>query len=289
MNTKSHWNFVFIFLFPLSVLAQTSAIPADSETGDIDWAIEKIENGIYWKTYHGRDYFDSKLNINIVEIWLDSTDADFKIAHTPGESLKTSEFAGSNNALIAINGSYFSAEDRKPVVFLKSGGSVISTGAPANNFYTENGAFSWNRGETPVIIPKPEKGWSSVQYEQILSAGPLLLLNGETASFKSDPFHENRHPRTTVAVANNNRVLFVTVDGRSFQSYGMTIPELADFLKTMGATSALNLDGGGSTTMWIDGKAENGIVNYPSGNLEFDHNGERNVVNSLLLLVNRNN
>ena len=76
------------------------------------------------------------------------------------------------------------------------------------------------------------------------------------------------------------------VDGRSFQSYGMTIPELTQFLQELGAVDALNLDGGGSASMWVRDKKMDGIVNYPSDNFEFDHEGERGVSNALLLISN---
>lgn len=287
MCTKSLWSIVLICLLPLSVLAQTVSDHHTSEKRATEWEVERIDQGVYWKTYHGKDYFDAKLNVNIVEVWLDSTEANFKIGYTSEINRKTSEFGGLNDALIAINGSYFNAENGKSVAFIKSAGEIVSNGAPANNFYTENGAFIWRAGENPVILPKPEEGWASVHHEHVLSSGPLLLLEGKPAAFKTDSFHQNRHPRTAVALADKNRVLFVTIDGRSFQSYGMSIPELAGFLKNQGAITALNFDGGGSTTMWIAGKKENGIVNYPSDNFEFDHHGERNVANSLLLIRNR--
>src|SRR5690625_3712821 len=93
-----------------------------------------------------------------------------------------------------------------------------------NRIYTENGAICWDSRGTLVIIPRPEAGWDSVPYQHILRAGTLLLLDGELLSFKEDSFHQNHHPRTAVALANHMRLIFITVDGRSFQSYGMTIP-----------------------------------------------------------------
>ena len=64
----------------------------------------------------------------------------------------------------------------------------------------------------------------------------------------------------------------------------MSTPELRELMEDFGAVSALNLDGGGSTAMWIDGFGENGIVNYPSDNRKFDHAGERGVANALILI-----
>ena len=59
------------------------------------------------------------------------------------------------------------------------------------------------------------------------------------------------------------------------------IPELAHLIRILGGKDALNLDGGGSTTLWLSGAADNGIVNYPCDNKRFDHVGERKVPNIL--------
>lgn len=91
-------------------------------------------------------------------------------------------------------------------------------------------------------------------------------------------FATSRHPRTAIAW-NGTRHWLVTVDGRrSGWSSGMSFAELADFLLSLGARDAMNLDGGGSTAMWVDGQ---GVVNRPS-----DASGER-AVGSALLLVDR--
>jgi exopolysaccharide biosynthesis protein len=70
--------------------------------------------------------------------------------------------------------------------------------------------------------------------------------------------------------------LLLTVDGRSENSGGMTLVELADMIRQLGAWQAMNFDGGGSTTMVIDGK----VVNHPS-----DQQGERTVGNALLVML----
>lgn len=87
---------------------------------------------------------------------------------------------------------------------------------------------------------------------------------------------ETRHPRTAVARSRDGRTLWIyVVDGRSTASVGMTLIELADRLRALGAWQALNFDGGGSTAMVINGR----VVNTPS-----DPTGERAVGNALLLL-----
>jgi exopolysaccharide biosynthesis protein len=71
-------------------------------------------------------------------------------------------------------------------------------------------------------------------------------------------------------------LMFITIDGRQKQAEGMNLYELQDFLLSIGCIDAINLDGGGSTTMWT---RKDGVVNFPS-----DNNGERPVANALLIL-----
>ncbi len=63
----------------------------------------------------------------------------------------------------------------------------------------------------------------------------------------------------------------------------MTLYELAEMMRLLKCRDAVNLDGGGSTTMWIDGKPFNGVVNMPSDNKKWDHEGERAVANILIV------
>jgi exopolysaccharide biosynthesis protein len=90
-------------------------------------------------------------------------------------------------------------------------------------------------------------------------------------------FADARHPRTAVGVRADGRILLVTVDGRQPElSVGMTIAELATLLIELGAVEAVNMDGGGSTTMVVRGR----VVNSPS-----DLTGERAVGDALLIYL----
>jgi hypothetical protein len=106
--------------------------------------------------------------------------------------------------------------------------------------------------------------WGDV--EQAVSGGPFLVRNGQIAvdgeaqGFPEASFVAKRHPRTAAGVTADGTLLLVTVDGRQERSLGMSLPELAALMRRLGAINALNLDGGGSTTMAISG----GVVNAPS-------------------------
>lgn len=276
---------LLVLYFGLSdVVLQTQKTSDRSAISSDSWITKRLDTGIYWKSYQGDDLFDSQQSINLVELFLDSVSTEFKVAFLEDSITKTSNFASNSNALVAINGSFFRQDTGESAVFLKVDGSVIHKGHTDRNPFNERGALGWSDNQLIQILKKPENGWLTSPYENILSSGPLLIYESEIQNFNNDPFHQNRHPRTAVAITNDRRLLLVTIDGRSFQAYGMTIPELADFLLDLGAEGALNLDGGGSTSMWIRNMTENGIVNYPSDNLRFDHEGERDVANALLIL-----
>ena len=115
--------------------------------------------------------------------------------------------------------------------------------------------------------------------EFILGAGPRLVADGRAADdpglkFYPADFANVRHPRTAAGIMKDGRIALVTVDGRQpARSVGMTIAELAALMLELGCANALNLDGGGSTTMVAGGK----VVNSPS-----DAAGERPVSDALL-------
>jgi len=115
--------------------------------------------------------------------------------------------------------------------------------------------------------------------EDIVAGVPQLIKNGkikitweEEKSTKE--FVETRHPRTAVAKLKDGKFLMITVDGRSELSGGIGLQDLAEYLLSLGAIDAMNLDGGGSTTMFVGGK----VVNRPS-----DKEGERKVSDVLLV------
>jgi exopolysaccharide biosynthesis protein len=114
----------------------------------------------------------------------------------------------------------------------------------------------------------------------ILGAGPRLLVSGQALGesepgFNAQTFYRARHPRTALGWRTDGHFVLVTVDGRQpRKSVGITIPELAALMGELGCIEAINLDGGGSTTMVIKNK----VINSPS-----DATGERAVSDALLL------
>lgn len=119
--------------------------------------------------------------------------------------------------------------------------------------------------------------------EEMVGGYVQLVKNGKNyvdtsyLNHNKPAFTYVRHPRTAIGYSADKQTLFlVTVDGRQRISAGMTLPELADFMISLGAHEALNLDGGGSTTMLV----RNQVKNSPS-----DEGGERAVCNALLVVA----
>lgn len=111
---------------------------------------------------------------------------------------------------------------------------------------------------------------------QLVRAGRVEITWEQEKSNKA--FVETRHPRTAVARLKDGRLLLMTVDGRTEQSAGAGLNDLAELLIELGAVEAMNLDGGGSTTMYVNGK----VVNRPS-----DKEGERKVSDALVVTPRR--
>jgi exopolysaccharide biosynthesis protein len=131
--------------------------------------------------------------------------------------------------------------------------------------------------DTPIDLTDAES------IEDAVSGVPQLIKNGKIEiTWEKEKigksFVETKHPRTAVANLKDGKFLMAAVDGRTEESAGMNLQELAEFLLELGATDAMNLDGGGSTTMVIDGK----VINKPS-----DKEGERKIGDAILVRLRK--
>ncbi len=127
-----------------------------------------------------------------------------------------------------------------------------------------------------LIPASGDPRWTRVVHA--IGGGPRLLSAGQYVGGEgfAQWFSEHRHPRTAIGVFADGRVVLFVVDGRQpYHSLGMTLSELAGTLRQLGVVDAMNLDGGGSTTMVVAGR----VVNLPS-----DETGERLVSDVLLVL-----
>jgi exopolysaccharide biosynthesis protein len=263
-----------------------------------NWKQTDIGKGISWKSYHfnKKELFNGNQSINILATRLknrrvkfgflaaDSTKTDNKIKRL---LLPTSKLASQNNILAAVNAGFFDMKNGGAVDFLKIGGTTIDTTRlkdVARLPFNAISGFTIHKNKVNIIKGTNEIGWErGLKEDNVLLTGPLLRFNNVSEVLPKTPFNDNRHPRTCACVTNDKKLLLITVDGRSNESYGMTLAELTYLAKILNCKDAINFDGGGSTTMYIKGQPENGVVNYPSDNKLFDHAGERSVSNIFYL------
>lgn len=174
----------------------------------------------------------------------------------------TSSFAKLVGAEAAVNGDFFS--------YSTYGTSGLAVGKAARWTDTKDNtsegfvAFGYDRNllSPPKSVVEPPPGWM----REVVSGKPHVLIDGVPMASNPTAFCQTRHPRTAAGFSKDGRKLILAVvDGRTSISVGMKCTELGTLMKNLGAHDALNLDGGGSSTMYVSGK---GVVNDPSDGVE---------------------
>lgn len=229
------------------------------------------------KTVTDSSYKDSNVDINITTIRKNNTTvyvADVKLSDSSylktalaydsfGTNVTeaTSSMAGNNNAILAVNGDYYGA-DRS--------GYVIKNGVIYRNTVRSDSEYPdlavYKDGSFKIIYE------TEVTAEELLADGvvnlfafgPSLVENGEISVDQNTEVRQamTKNPRTAIGIVDKNHYILVVSDGRTTESEGLSLYELAEILKEYGATTAYNLDGGGSSTMYFNGN----IVNNPTTN-----------------------
>lgn len=173
---------------------------------------------------------------------------------------KTSTTAQSVNAVLAINGDYYGARDSGYVV--RNGQLLRSESQSADQedlVIYKDGSFGIIKEGDITAQELVDNGAM-----QVLSFGPALIENGEISVDSSDEVGKAMasNPRTAIGIIDDNTYVFVVSDGRTSESEGLSLKELAEFMKELNVTTAYNLDGGGSSTMYFNGQ----IINKPTTN-----------------------
>jgi exopolysaccharide biosynthesis protein len=265
----------------------------------VRWISTDLGNGLTWKCYHfnQKELFASNQHVSILQTKLNNKNLKFALGsadnYVPeGDTLRklklTSTIAFENYALAAVNGGFFNTKRGGSVDFLKINKKIIDSAS-----YTSSkpipehsmAAITIDDNNFKIVKGGAKLYWEkSLPQENILVTGPLLLFNNEEQELKNNPFNNNRHPRTCACVTKDDNLLLITVDGRNAMAQGMNLHELTYMSRMLGCKDAINLDGGGSTTMYIKGQPFEGVVNFPCDNKQFDHYGERAVSNVLMIL-----
>jgi exopolysaccharide biosynthesis protein len=278
------------FLSSFFVTAILISIPGEAITqingfNKIKWEREKIAPGLKWKSTHTLLNDSIPQNINILIINLNKR--KISLEYSPLKNVPASIQAQRAGAFAAVNAGFFDVKRGGSVTYLKVAGKIadVDTAKKWIRNPNMNGAVLIRSSETVCITKRMVNSWfdSHSEYEDILVTGPLLVEGGSLTRLPETSLVINKHPRSAVGTRNNRKVLFIAVDGRAEEAAGMTLYELAEVMRLLKCRDAVNLDGGGSTTMWIEGMPFDGVVNMPSDNKKWDHEGERAVSNILIV------
>ena len=236
---------------------------------DTERIVDSYDDGEKSVTIYEYRVYDT--NVYVADVVLSSSEY-LKSAFaegTYGKNIKaaTSQIAGENGAVLAINGDYYGARER---------GYVIRNGV----LYRDSAAGSdvlciYPDGKMEVVKDSDYTAQELVEKGvwQAFSFGPGLLENGEITVTTHEEVGRAMasNPRTAIGWVSDNHYFFVVSDGRTGDNDGLTLYELADFMKSLGAVTAYNMDGGGSSTMVFNGE----LINNPSAGGR--HSRERSV------------
>jgi exopolysaccharide biosynthesis protein len=234
-----------------------------------DW--EPVAAGVEYRHVE-REGFDA----HVIRVDLANQEIHLVATRESERGLTVSEFARRRSAIVAINADYFDAE-MHPLGLAVGACGVWSEGIARGRHQEVVGIGAHQVQIFPRRKPlrKPEpwmtgavSGWPMI----VSDCEPLERLPG------SDFFTHAPHPRTALGLSQDGVQLYlVVVDGRREHVPGVTLPELAEFMDELGACTAVNLDGGGSSAMWVGDR----VVNQPSDLIE------RRVVNHLAVVPGR--
>jgi exopolysaccharide biosynthesis protein len=256
-----------------------------------EWSIDTLE-GFYLKRYHFGEgtLFCSAQHLCVIEI---PARSHRRLAFAYDTTLtEVSLLAARQHAYAAINGSFFDMKQGNPICYLKIDGTAVGENTPGTTDsvrrkYYQHATLLLTDGRPRLVVPDSNRLWEDhLADSNVMTAGPMLLRDGKEVPQRDDrTFVTHRHNRTALGLRPDGTTLLVVADGRfKHQAEGFTLPELQRVMRWLGCTEAINLDGGGSTTMYVHDKPDNGVVNYPSDNRRHDHEGQRPVSNAILVL-----
>ena len=220
-------------------------------------------------------YKDDNISVNLSETTVNNTQvyvADITLsssdylktafaqnAYGTNVTAKTSVTAADNNAILAVNGDYYGAN---------STGYVIRNGVVYRDTVREdssNGDLAiYKDGSFKVIYEDQISAEQLVNdgVVNLLAFGPALVENGEIAVDTNTEVGQAMasNPRTAIGIIDENHYIIVVSDGRTSESEGLSLYQLAEVMKSYGAKTAYNLDGGGSSTLYFNGQ----VINKPT-------------------------
>ena len=254
------------------VLAETISTVATTSTSTNTATASQVAKTA---TVTDSSYKDDNISINLSETTVNSTQAyiaDVTVSSSDylktafaqnafgtNVTAKTSETAANNNAILAVNGDYYGAN---------STGYVIRNGVVYRDTVREdssNGDLAIYKDGSFKIVYEDQISADQLVKDgvvNLLAFGPALVENGEIAVGTNEEVGQAMasNPRTAIGIIDENHYIIVVSDGRTSESKGLSLYQMAEVMKSYGVKTAYNLDGGGSSTLYFNGQ----VINKPT-------------------------
>ena len=231
---------------------------ASATTTDTSYSDDNIQVSLTEKTVENTQVY-------IADITLSSSDylktALAQNTYGTNVTAKTSVTAAENNAILAVNGDYYGAN---------STGYVIRNGVVYRDTVREdssNGDLAIYKDGSFKVIYEDEISADQLVKDgvvNLLAFGPSLVEDGEITVDTNSEVGQSMasNPRTAIGIIDENHYIIVVSDGRTSESEGLSLYQLAEVMKSYGVKTAYNLDGGGSSTLYFNGQ----VINKPTTN-----------------------
>ena len=256
------------------VIAETiSTVSSASSSSNAEAASKAAETATVTDT----SYSDDNISVTLTENTVSNTQvyiADVTVSsseylktafaqNTYGNNVtaKTSETAANNNAILAVNGDYYGANTT---------GYVIRNGVVYRDTVREdssNGDLAIYKDGSFKIIYEDQISADQLVKDgvvNLLAFGPSLVENGEIVVDTNSEVGQSMssNPRTAIGIIDENHYIIIVSDGRTSESEGLSLYQMAEIMKSYGVKTAYNLDGGGSSTLYFNGQ----VINKPTTN-----------------------
>ena len=231
---------------------------ASATTTDTSYSDDNIQVSLTEKTVENTQVY-------IADITVSSSDylktAFAQNTYGTNVTAKTSVTAAENNAILAVNGDYYGAN---------STGYVIRNGVVYRDTVREdssNGDLAIYKDGSFKVIYEDEISADQLVKDgvvNLLAFGPSLVEDGEITVDTNSEVGQSMasNPRTAIGIIDENHYIIVVSDGRTSESEGLSLYQLAEVMKSYGVKTAYNLDGGGSSTLYFNGQ----VINKPTTN-----------------------
>ncbi|MBA4149599.1 MAG: phosphodiester glycosidase family protein [Verrucomicrobia bacterium] len=261
------------------------------------WTVQQVAPGVELRQRHFTNLFDSAQFITLLAVDLSQTNSRIRFAAAQQfgtNQMVVPDLAEKAGAVAAMNGGFFGKEPTANSGILKIDGKLLPfTRKESDELHFVGGsAVGIDQGGQWHFIERPGASWPDdwKEVEHALAGGHPLVLKGKIHSevIRTNYKHArearhvlSKHPRTAIGVTTNRIALLLSADGRHPENAeGLTMQQTAEVMQALGCDNAINLDGGGSTTVWLKGQ---GIVNHPSDNKKFDKEGARLVRTAVIV------